>query len=93
LCKGAKLDRKSLAFAVFTQSELFSHSYYFRNPASGYVQGINDILMAVLVVLLQEAQSGEEELDDAAWSDVEGDSYWMLSKGRGFFWKITGWQV
>ncbi len=49
--------------------------------------------MAVLVVLLQEAQSGEEELDDAAWSDVEGDSYWMLSKGRGFFWKITGWQV
>ncbi|KAF4678218.1 hypothetical protein FOL47_003280 [Perkinsus chesapeaki] len=60
-----------------------------RNPASGYVQGINDLLTPFVVILLQ-AKVGmpikdievddEKILSDADLAEVESDAYWMLSR-------------
>lgn len=57
-----------------------------RHPASGYVQGINDLVTPFLVVFLSEYLEGS--VDD--WSianitaekisDIEADCYWCLSK-------------
>ncbi|CAI9108617.1 OLC1v1008264C1 [Oldenlandia corymbosa var. corymbosa] len=57
-----------------------------RHPASGYVQGINDLATPFLVVFLSEHLEGNIEswsLADLApekISDVEADCYWCLSK-------------
>ena len=57
-----------------------------RHPASGYVQGINDLLTPFLVVFLSEHL--EESLDKWSMlnlsvedvSNIEADCYWCLSK-------------
>lgn len=60
-----------------------------RHPASGYVQGINDLVTPFLAVFLgqhlgaQEAPMSEwnsSDLSDDAMLEVEADSYWCLSK-------------
>lgn len=57
-----------------------------RHPASGYVQGINDLATPFLVVFLSEHMEGEMEdwvvskLTAAKLSNVEADCYWCLSK-------------
>eukprot|EP00250_Pteridium_aquilinum_P033386 c5538_g1_i1 orf=275-1639(+) len=57
-----------------------------RHPASGYVQGINDLATPFLVVFLSEYMEGEMEdwvvskLTPAKLSNVEADCYWCLSK-------------
>ncbi|KAH7433522.1 hypothetical protein KP509_07G073400 [Ceratopteris richardii] len=57
-----------------------------RHPASGYVQGINDLATPFLVVFLSEHIEGEMEdwvvskLTPAQLSNVEADCYWCLSK-------------
>ncbi|MCO5590366.1 hypothetical protein L7F22_044336 [Adiantum nelumboides] len=57
-----------------------------RHPASGYVQGINDLATPFLVVFLSEYMEGEMEdwvvskLTPAKLSIVEADCYWCLSK-------------
>lgn len=57
-----------------------------RHPASGYVQGINDLATPFLVVFLSEHMEGEMEdwvvskLTPAKLSNVEADCYWCLSK-------------
>lgn len=57
-----------------------------RHPASGYVQGINDLATPFLVVFLSEYLEGEMEdwavskLSPAKLSNVEADCYWCLSK-------------
>lgn len=57
-----------------------------RHPASGYVQGVNDLATPFLVVFLSEYMDGEMEdwvvskLSPAKLSNVEADCYWCLSK-------------
>eukprot|EP00249_Psilotum_nudum_P021569 c28156_g1_i2 orf=388-1668(+) len=57
-----------------------------RHPASGYVQGINDLATPFLVVFLSEHEEGEMEdwvvskLPPGKLSNVEADCYWSLSK-------------
>lgn len=58
-----------------------------RHPASGYVQGINDLVTPFFMVFLQEAAPGRE-LDDFPLDSlapqqrdvIEADSFWCLSK-------------
>jgi hypothetical protein len=57
-----------------------------RNPACGYVQGMNDLTTPIMVVLLQGASLREieavtvEDLSDEQLDSIEADLYWMLSK-------------
>lgn len=59
-----------------------------RHPASGYVQGINDLVTPFFIVFLQEALNSDreletfkmEELDDEKCKIIEADSFWCLSK-------------
>lgn len=66
--------------------ERILYTWAIRHPASGYVQGINDLVTPFLVVFLSEYLEGS--VDD--WSianitaekisDIEADCYWCLSK-------------
>lgn len=64
----------------------FSHSRAIRHPASGYVQGINDLATPFLVVFLSEHLEGSidtwsmADLSSEKILNVEADSYWCLSK-------------
>ncbi|KAK7325088.1 hypothetical protein VNO77_29160 [Canavalia gladiata] len=57
-----------------------------RHPASGYVQGINDLVTPFLVVFLSEYLEGGidnwsmSDLSSDKISNVEADCYWCLSK-------------
>lgn len=64
-----------------------------RQPASGYVQGLNDVLLPLLLVfVVDRAEKPFEELDADAFSalcnasegalmdEIEADCYWCLSK-------------
>ncbi|KAJ0977103.1 hypothetical protein J5N97_012577 [Dioscorea zingiberensis] len=56
------------------------------HPASGYVQGINDLVTPFIIVFLSEYLDGSMEnwsisdLSSEKISDVEADCYWCLSK-------------
>lgn len=60
-----------------------------RHPASGYVQGINDLVTPFLAVFLGQHLGAQgapmsdwdsSDLSDDAMLEVEADSYWCLSK-------------
>eukprot|EP00850_Spirogloea_muscicola_P015061 SM000112S24003 [mRNA] locus=s112:376666:379781:+ [translate_table: standard] len=57
-----------------------------RHPASGYVQGINDLVTPFMVVFLSEFFEGDmqtwavDKLTIDTLYQVEADSYWCLSK-------------
>lgn len=57
-----------------------------RHPASGYVQGINDLVTPFLVIFLSEYLDGGvdswsmSDLSAEKVSDVEADCYWCLTK-------------
>ncbi len=61
-----------------------------RHPASGYVQGINDVVTPFIVVFLSEyvevnldtleLPSKLEALNEEQLKNIEGDSYFCLSK-------------
>ncbi|KAL5156741.1 TBC1 domain family member 22B [Glycine soja] len=57
-----------------------------RHPASGYVQGINDLVTPFLVVFLSEYLEGGidnwsmSDLSSDEISNIEADCYWCLSK-------------
>lgn len=57
-----------------------------RHPASGYVQGINDLVTPFLVVFLSEYLDGAvdnwsiSDLSPEKISKIEADCYWCLSK-------------
>ena len=61
-----------------------------RHPASGYVQGINDVVTPFIIVFLSDyleidtnslkAPESLDTLDEESIKNVEGDSYWCLSK-------------
>lgn len=62
-----------------------------RHPASGYVQGINDITTPFIVVFLNEfieidfenfkiPENIEEKISQDTFDEIEADTYWCLSK-------------
>ncbi|XP_017866203.1 PREDICTED: TBC1 domain family member 22B [Drosophila arizonae] len=59
-----------------------------RHPASGYVQGINDLVTPFFIVFLQEALTPDTDLEKYDMSQlpeetrniIEADSFWCLSK-------------
>lgn len=74
---------------VFKVMERALYVWSVRNPASGYVQGINDLIVPFLVVFLsrelgQDACGSDpallDELSDESLEAVEADSYWCLTK-------------
>lgn len=66
--------------------ERILYTWAIRHPASGYVQGINDLATPFFVVFLSEYLEGNvdgwsiADLPAATMSDVEADCYWCLSK-------------
>ncbi|KAJ0977148.1 hypothetical protein J5N97_012622 [Dioscorea zingiberensis] len=62
------------------------YTWAIRHPASGYVQGINDLVTPFIIVFLSEYLDGSMEnwsisdLSPEKISDVEADCYWCLSK-------------
>nr|GEU42166.1 hypothetical protein [Tanacetum cinerariifolium] len=66
--------------------ERILYTWAIRHPASGYVQGINDLATPFLVVFLSEHLEGSidswsiADLAPEKISDVEADCYWCLSK-------------
>ncbi|KAG0477700.1 hypothetical protein HPP92_012419 [Vanilla planifolia] len=66
--------------------ERILYTWAIRHPASGYVQGINDLVTPFLIVFLQEYLEGNMEnwsvshLSSQTISDIEADCYWCLSK-------------
>ncbi|KAJ0260003.1 hypothetical protein HA466_0062680 [Hirschfeldia incana] len=66
--------------------ERILYTWAIRHPASGYVQGINDLVTPFLVIFLSEYLEGDVEswtmsdLSAAKVSDVEADCYWCLTK-------------
>lgn len=66
--------------------ERILYTWAIRHPASGYVQGINDLVTPFLVVFLSEYLEGTidgwsiSDLSKEKISNVEADCYWCLSK-------------
>ncbi|GAB4825581.1 hypothetical protein Ancab_008455 [Ancistrocladus abbreviatus] len=66
--------------------ERILYTWAIRHPASGYVQGINDLVTPFLVVFLSEYLEGSIEnwslldLPQEKITNVEADCYWCLSK-------------
>ncbi|MBA0570416.1 hypothetical protein Golob_004077 [Gossypium lobatum] len=66
--------------------ERILYTWAIRHPASGYVQGINDLVTPFLVVFLSEYLDGSidswsiSELSSANISNIEADCYWCLSQ-------------
>lgn len=56
-----------------------------RHPASGYVQGMNDLITPLIMVFLAEHTPDPETTDvsklpDGALQQVEADVYWCITK-------------
>ncbi|KNA24261.1 hypothetical protein SOVF_017210 isoform B [Spinacia oleracea] len=72
--------------AVQKSLERILYTWAIRHPASGYVQGINDLVTPFLVVFLSEQLEGSIDtwssldLTEDKIADVEADCYWCLSK-------------
>ncbi|KAK7404478.1 hypothetical protein VNO78_05397 [Psophocarpus tetragonolobus] len=66
--------------------ERILYAWAIRHPASGYVQGINDLVTPFLVVFLSEYFEGGidnwsmSDLSSDIISNIEADCYWCLSK-------------
>ncbi|XP_022145850.1 GTPase-activating protein GYP1 isoform X2 [Momordica charantia] len=66
--------------------ERILYTWAIRHPASGYVQGINDLATPFLVVFLSEYLEGGVEkwsisdLSPEKITNIEADCYWCLSK-------------
>ncbi|KAG0726898.1 TBC1 domain family member 22B [Chionoecetes opilio] len=78
-------------FQQGTVQEMFERILYIwaiRHPASGYVQGINDLVTPFFIVFLHEVVPREESLDTyeveliaaEQRAVVEADSFWCMSK-------------
>lgn len=74
-------------FRVMMERVLFI--WALRQPASGYVQGLNDVILPMLLVALSDRarqpvdRLPEElltDLGDAALGEVEADCYWCITK-------------
>ncbi|KAF6259561.1 rab-GTPase-TBC domain-containing protein [Scenedesmus sp. NREL 46B-D3] len=72
--------------AIQKSLERMLYIWGIRHPASGYVQGMNDLVTPFLAVFLSEALPGPmdswtpDSLTEGVMLDVEADCYWCLSK-------------
>ncbi|KAJ3681392.1 hypothetical protein LUZ60_015881 [Juncus effusus] len=66
--------------------ERILYTWAIRHPASGYVQGINDLVTPFLIVFISEHLEGGmdtwlvSDLSPQVLLDIEADCYWCLSK-------------
>lgn len=66
--------------------ERILYTWAIRHPASGYVQGINDLVTPFVVVFLSEYMKGSmdhwliSDLSTEKVNGIEADCYWCLSK-------------
>ncbi|XP_022761583.1 TBC1 domain family member 22A-like isoform X1 [Durio zibethinus] len=66
--------------------ERILYTWAIRHPASGYVQGLNDLVTPFLVVFLSEYLEGSidswsiSDISSENISNIEADCYWCLSK-------------
>jgi TBC1 domain family member 2 len=85
------LPRTSPNIPFFQQSsiqksmERILYIWSIRHPASGYVQGMNDLLTPILLVFMNAyvpdaLQSDLSTIDPQLIMNVEADSYWCLTK-------------
>jgi len=86
------IPRTSQGLQIFSQPrmqrlmERVLYIWSIRHPASGYVQGINDLVTPFIVVLLaSELNSSLEDLDvdsvpESVLNVVEAGAYWCLTK-------------
>lgn len=88
------IPRMCPLIALFQQrvvQELFERILFIwaiRHPASGYVQGMNDLVTPFFVVFLEEVLPVEVEVEsfdvsrlkDEVRNNIEADSYWCMSK-------------
>lgn len=86
------IPRTNPAIKLFQQQkvqEAFERVLYiwaYRNPGSGYVQGINDLVTPFYVVFLGQYVEGDVEkadisqLTDETLANTEADTYWCLTK-------------
>ncbi|XP_039289053.1 TBC1 domain family member 22B [Nilaparvata lugens] len=88
------IPRMSPLIALFQQKavqEMFERILFIwaiRHPASGYVQGINDLVTPFFIVFLQEVLSPGDNMDSIEISSlveekvksIEADTFWCLSK-------------
>jgi hypothetical protein len=52
-----------------------------KHPASGYVQGINDLITPFLSVFVKEiAENPNDIQDENTWMQIEADTYWCFTK-------------
>merc|ERR1712051_1074299 len=87
------IPRMSPVVGLFQQrcvQEIFERILYIwaiRHPASGYVQGINDLVTPFLMVFLQDFVEADvtrtsfefSTLDGAVQQEIEADSFWCLT--------------
>lgn len=87
------IPRTKSCYNIFTNKKIQKMSehvlfiYSVRHPASGYVQGINDLITPFLIVFLRPIVNKKEiasedidEIDDETLKNVESDLYFCLSK-------------
>jgi len=80
------MHTRSILLSYFTDIISQSFTRAIRHPASGYVQGINDLVTPFLVVFLSEYFEGDidnwsmSDLSPDTISNVEADCYCCLSK-------------
>ena len=88
------IPRMSPVISLFQQrcvQEIFERILYIwaiRHPASGYVQGINDLVTPFFLVFLQDYCQGSEiadidvgqSLSEKDIQSIEADSFWCLTK-------------
>lgn len=78
-------------FQQKTVQEMFERILFIwaiRHPASGYVQGINDLVTPFFIVFLLEQDSAAEDFDTYRLAElpeikrniIEADSFWCISK-------------
>ena len=67
-----------------------------RHPASGYVQGINDLVTPFLMVFLQDFVDTDvtrsnfqfDSLEEKVRKEIEADSFWCMTKVRKTYYNI-----
>ncbi|GAB6029909.1 hypothetical protein CHUAL_005608 [Chamberlinius hualienensis] len=88
------IPRMSPLVPIFQQEtvqEIFERILYIwaiRRPASGYVQGMNDLVTPFFVVFLQEILGNEQDIEsftvsklpESTLKEIEADSFWCMSK-------------
>ncbi|XP_062921575.1 TBC1 domain family member 22B-like isoform X4 [Mobula hypostoma] len=83
---GVPRDVRSVTWRLLSIFERILFIWAIRHPASGYVQGINDLVTPFFVVFLSEHVEEDVEnfdvtnLSEDVQRNIEADSFWCMSK-------------